>query len=78
MITGCMSCSGDFCMKCRHWTLDEGRSRPFTRWGKCQHFTDHFGVMMQIYSGNIDFTEAGQPVYTTDMAKCRFFEGREG
>lgn len=72
-LTGCMTCMGDTCQKCRHWQHDEGRSRR-TQWGLCAHFTADKSLM-RIYSGNIDFDANRPEVYTTSLAKCRYFEG---
>lgn len=74
-IQGCMACSGDVCAKCKHWVLDEGRSVRHTQWGQCLHFSGNQSDMM-IYSGNIDFGTDRPEVYTTSLAKCRYFEGR--
>ena len=73
MKIGCMTCNGDLCAKCKHWTLDPTKTRR-TQWGICAVFTNEPGARRQIYAGNIDWNDT--TVWTTSGAKCRYFEGR--
>lgn len=71
--TGCMSCSGEVCGKCRFWQAD---ANPLSKWGVCDYFTANPGAPRRMYAGNIKGLLDGETVQTTSTGKCRNFEGR--